>query len=352
MGVTHEKTHPHPCPPCPPLQVQGARRHPRGLPNGLRQLASLGVTAWAATLGASAMLAACSSTAHLHATRVQTLELHSADNVIVITHSPRELGMRDTDIELWVGQAATAVQIYYGRFPVPRLNVDVEPTAGRGPQTGAAFGFGSPLIRMDVGRGSDTDELERDWMLTHEMVHLAFPRVAAEHHWIEEGVATYVEPIARAQAGQVSTKLVWRDLVVGLPQGLPRYGDRGLDFTPTWGRTYWGGALFCLLADIEIRKRTANRYGLQHALRGILQDGGNIQKIWPLTRALEQGDTAVGVPVLMELYEHMRATPVDVDLDGLWRELGVSMVDGEVSFDEQAPLASIRRAITTPPAAS
>ena len=142
---------------------------------------------------------------------------------------------------------------------------------------------------MNVGRGSDASDLTIDWMLTHEMVHLAFPRVAVEHHWIEEGVATYVEPIARAQAGQLSVKLVWRDLVVGLPQGLPRNGDLGLDHTPTWGRIYWGGALFCLLADIEIRKRTANRLGLQHALRGILQDGGNIQSIWPLTRRARAG---------------------------------------------------------------
>ena len=54
----------------------------------------------------------------------------------------------------------------------------------------------------------------------------------------------------------------------------------------------------------------------------------------------------------MELYEQMRATPVDVDLDALWRELGVSVIDGEVIFDEQAPLAPIRRAITAPPNAS
>ena len=181
------------------------------------------------------MLSGCSSTAPLHAARVRTLELHSSDNVIFITHSPRELGMRDADLERWVWDAATAVQIYYGRFPVQRLNVDVEPTDGLGAQTGAAFGFGSPLIRMNVGRGSDADELALDWMLTHEMVHLAFPRVAVEHHWIEEGVATYVEPIARAQAGQLSTKLVWRDLVVGLPQGLPRHGDRGLDYHPHLG---------------------------------------------------------------------------------------------------------------------
>jgi hypothetical protein len=67
---------------------------------------------------------------------------------------------------------------------------------------------------------------------------------------------------------------VWRDLIEGLPHGLPRAGDRGLDFTPTWGRTYWGGAMYCLLADVEIRKRTGNRHGLQDALRGVLAGGG------------------------------------------------------------------------------
>ena len=42
-------------------------------------------------------------------------------------------------------------------------------------------------------------------------------------------------------------------------------GGFGLDNTHTWGRTYWGGAMFCLLADVEIRRRTHNRRGLQDA---------------------------------------------------------------------------------------
>jgi len=34
------------------------------------------------------------------------------------------------------------------------------------------------------------------------------------------------------------------------------------------GPHYWGGALFCLQADLEVRKRTGNAKGLQDALRG------------------------------------------------------------------------------------
>jgi hypothetical protein len=41
-------------------------------------------------------------------------------------------------------------------------------------------------------------------------------------------------------------------MVSGMPQGEPQRGDRGLDGTHTWGRTYWGGAMFCLLTDVEI----------------------------------------------------------------------------------------------------
>ena len=80
---------------------------------------------------------------------------------------------------------------------------------------------------------------------------------------------------------------VWRELVDGLPKGLPAAGDRGLDNTHTWGRTYWGGALFCLMADVEIHQRTNNRYGLQDALRGILGAGGNMEHDWPLARRSE-----------------------------------------------------------------
>ncbi|HET7210889.1 MAG TPA: hypothetical protein VFI85_03980 [Methyloceanibacter sp.] len=117
----------------------------------------------------------------------------------------------------------------------------------------------------------------------------------------------------------------------------------------TWGRTYWGGAIFCLLADVEIRKRTGNKAGLQQALRGILDAGGTIEQDWPIKRILEIGDKATGTTALADLYEKMRNAPYAPALDALWRDLGVLVQDGRVTFDEDAPLAPIRRAITAPP---
>jgi hypothetical protein len=42
----------------------------------------------------------------------------------------------------------------------------------------------------------------------------------------------------------------------------------------------------------------------------------------------------------------MRSTPVSPDLDQLWKELGVKRQGKTVTFDDSAPLAAIRRAIT------
>lgn len=138
---------------------------------------------------------------------------------------------------------------------------------------------------------------------------------------------------------------MWRDLVEGLPNGLPGPDDKGLDRTPTWGRTYWGGALFCLLADVEIRRRTNNRHGLEDALRAIIVAGANIEVEWKLARALQVGDQATGVHVLTELYERMGTQPVATDLPALWSQLGVEARAGTVAFDDHAPLANVRRAI-------
>jgi hypothetical protein len=246
----------------------------------------------------------------------------------------------------WVQSAAESVSAYYGHFPVPEPLIRITPFQGRGARHGATFGDQGGRITIRVGNETSASEFASDWMLTHEMVHLSFPSMHREQHWIEEGIATYVEPIARVQAGHFKVEQMWFEVVRDMPQGLPQAGDEGLDHTHTWGRTYWGGALFCLLADVEIRRQTNNAKGLEQALRGILDAGGDIRKDWDLEQALKVGDRAVGVSVLQPLYTKMRDKPMAVDLDALWRQLGIQSDGSSVRFDDSAPLAAMRRAIT------
>ncbi|HVN27934.1 MAG TPA: hypothetical protein VMT64_05575 [Candidatus Binataceae bacterium] len=268
---------------------------------------------------------------------------------IEVSFEPGELALSRGTVFDWIAESASAVTEYYGEFPVRRLKVVVVPLDhGEGVVFGRTFVPGpTPVIRVMLGRVITNEDLRADWIMTHEMVHLAFPSVAREHHWIEEGIATYVEPIARAQIGDLVARKVWRDMLDGMPHGLPAAGDRGLDHTHTWGRTYWGGALFCLLADVEIHRRTDNRFGFQDALRAIMRDG-NMMTDKPLAHALKVGDDAVGVPVLAELYNQMKDAPMDPHLDELWKRLGVKVAGDSVAFDASAPEAAIVTSIMKP----
>ncbi len=203
-----------------------------------------------------------------------------------------------SDLLGWVKDATTAVSEYYGHFPVPHAALKIESDDRHGVHHGTTWGMDGGFIRIAVGRSTDPAKLKDDWMLTHEMIHLAFPSVADRHHWIEEGLSVYVEPVARAQVGNISVDEVWWQFVRDMPQGEPQEGDEGLDHTDTWGRTYWGGAMFALVADVEIRERTHNRFGLQDALRAILDQGGNITQDWELEKAFAIGDKATGTDVL------------------------------------------------------
>jgi hypothetical protein len=269
---------------------------------------------------------------------------------IDVTIESGEMKLSPTELLRWVQSAAEAMATYYGRYPLPRVQLRIIPVDGSGVRYGQTFGYDGGLIKIRVGKQTEARELANDWMLTHEMVHLSFPSVPDEHHWIEEGIAVYVEPIARIQAKQMSAEQMWADLIRDMPKGLPRDGDEGLDHTHTWGRTYWGGALFCFVADVEIRKQTHNKKGLQDALRGILNAGGDITHDWELTDAFKIGDRITGTTVLSEQYAKWKDKPAQVDLASMWKELGIAAEGKSVRVTQDAPLAGVRLAITAPDA--
>jgi predicted metalloprotease with PDZ domain len=105
--------------------------------------------------------------------------------------------------------------------------------------------------------------------------------------------------------------------------------------------------MFALMADVRIREQTHNRKGLQDALRGVLDAGGNINEDWEIERAFAVEDKTTGTTVLTDLYREMRDKPAPVDLAALWKKLGIQRKpDGSVVFDSNAPDAAIREAMT------
>ena len=248
-------------------------------------------------------------------------------------------------VDAWVRDAADAVIAVYGRYPVKQVTIDVRMASGD--RVGGGRTWNGRLIRIRVGSEVTRAILRSDWVLTHEMFHLGFPDTPNGLDWMGEGLSTYMEPLARARAGNLSDEAVWASMIDGLPKGLPAAGDQGLDHTPTWGRTYWGGALFWLLADIEIRRKTGNHKSLDDALRAIAAEGGDGSQTWSSERIFRRGDAAIGQPILEKLHERMGDRPESTDLDALWQQLGIIQRRGTVVFNDDAPLAGIRRALTS-----
>ncbi len=257
--------------------------------------------------------------------------------------------MTEQDLIAWVESAARAITAYYGAFPVQRAIVTVHGGGGGKVTSGRTVGVrGLGRIAISVGDAATPKDLQTNWELVHEMVHLAFPSMP-EQAWIEEGLATYVEPLVRVRSGLAPPEEIWKWLVWGLPRGQQALAGAGLDGGRSWAATYWGGALFCFDADVAIREKTAGKKSLDDALRAIVREGGNVTVSWPLAKALETGDRATGTTVLRDLYAKMRDRPPRDDLPAVFASLGVKGAGGDdgVTFDDRAPLASIRKGITT-----
>jgi hypothetical protein len=249
-------------------------------------------------------------------------------------------------VRTWIENAAKATAQFYGRFPNDAATITV--LTGEHGHVSGGMTFGGRATRITVGREATAASMANDWRLPHELLHLAFVDLGDQYLYLEEGLATYVEPILRAQAGQISVERVWGDFLEGMPNGAPSKGDRGMDTVRSWGNTYWGGARFWLLVDLELRQRTKGKKTIQDALRGILEEGGDGKTHLELKRMLALGDAATGTTVLNDLHQRLGVKGELAELDALWKKLGVARSGASVDFDDDAPLAAVRKALTRP----
>ncbi len=259
-------------------------------------------------------------------------------------------GVRDEDLLAWIREGAQDVISLLGRFPVARLQVIVASGGPYAVGSAVTMGMGGASIFVVVGERTRKADLLRDWVMTHEMLHVAFPNMGFRQRWMEEGLSTYIEPLLRARRGRYEPRQVWAEFLRAPPQGLPKEGDQGLDRTYTWGRRYWGGAMFWLHVDLEIRRRSEGAKSLDDVLRAIHNTGGSVAVRWDVARLALVAETATGTTALREIYDEWSNKAVSPDLGALWNSLGVrSERPDRVTFDDAAPLAAIRRELTVKP---
>jgi len=242
----------------------------------------------------------------------------------------------------WVRQSAVAVANFFDGYSATNSLVVIVPTIGAGVPYGRVVPGGGISMVIMLGHSATARELYGEWVLIHEMIHTASPFVYGRGTWLMEGMATLLEPVIRHRAGWKTEAEVWREWILNMDRGhdaLTVTGLRG------GGSPYWGGALFLLLADIEIRRATGLRLGIEDCLRTILAGGGNSVERWSVQEMLNACDQTVGKPVMAGLAQRFVDGSSPFDLDRLWRDLGVELRAGDVVYDDKAPLAAVRKLI-------
>ena len=202
---------------------------------------------------------------------------------IVVGIAPGPLDLERAHLLDWIERSAQGVVARVLRsLPRAAHAAPRGAESGTGRERRSGLGHRGAAVRITIGERATEIEFARDWAsVVDELTHLAFPSVPARHHWIEEGLASYVEPVARAQAGHLDPRAVWSELAAGLPKGLPQAGDRGLDHSYSAPASTGAGALFALLADLEILA-PAPRTGSASATRSAGSSArGNIEWTGP-----------------------------------------------------------------------
>src|ERR1700742_5037355 len=142
------------------------------------------------------------------------IEVKVSNATFDVTVPDHELAVTDADLTTYVQHGANAVVRYFGKFPMDHANINIRAVGGDRVRFGRTTPMHGGTIMMMIGRDATATALNDDWTLTHEMTHLAFPQTREDdREWIAEGMATYIEPIARAQVGYLTPEYVWNEFV-------------------------------------------------------------------------------------------------------------------------------------------
>jgi predicted metalloprotease with PDZ domain len=263
------------------------------------------------------------------------------------------LAMGDPGVEGFVSESASCVAALFGRFPVD-ATVFVVPVRGASSVVfGRVMSRAGASVALLVGDATPASNVHDEWVVVHELFHLGTPSFVGEGRWLEEGLATYYEPIARERAGWMTEADLWSHFVREMPRGLRGPTDaRDLEARDDIDSTYWGGALFALVADVDIRVASGGARSLDDVIRAVLDREGDGTHASRVADFLRDGDAAARSEALSGAYGSWAVRGENPDLDALWRKLGIARAEGapgsepvKIVLRDDAPLAAVRRGI-------
>ena len=96
-------------------------------------------------------------------------------SVICVDMDDAGLKKQQPLLRAWIDRSAHIVADDYGQFPAPLVVIRLRGMDGSGVNGGRTTNDGGLMVQMRVGRETMAEMLSADWVLVHEMVHLALP---------------------------------------------------------------------------------------------------------------------------------------------------------------------------------
>lgn len=258
----------------------------------------------------------------------------------------------------WIDFISGTLQNVYGHWPQQQWQIAVLP---------ASAAASDPIPWAQVHRdqvdriefftapNATLAALKRDWTGYHELAHLLIPYRGWGDTWFSEGLASFYQTILQARAGMLTEQEAWQYLYEGFLRGgadaqfdgqaLAAVSD-AMREKGGFMRVYWSGAWYFLATDIRLRQQSAGGMSLDRAL-GKLNDCCADQRL-SVPQMVNKLDELNEVLLFAPLYEHVRTTTSMPPFEHIFASLGITIVDGTVTLQQEGPGARLRRQIVEP----
>jgi len=260
----------------------------------------------------------------------------------------------------WITGGAHALVSAYGRLPVPDVQLLVVPI-GDGDEAvpwGEVQRGGGDAVHLYINQRLSEEAFLDDWVLVHELSHLLHPVIDSPDRWLSEGIASYYQNVLRARTGLKSAQYAWNRLHAGFERGI-RGTPRGRSLAEvsetmmrdrSFMRVYWSGAALALLADVELRQRSAGAQSMDTALAALSDCCLPADRSWTARELMQKLDRLTGTTVFMDLYRKHVDSDEFPDLGAVYAQLGLQPTSAtRLRLDPTASGAAICTAIMATP---
>jgi len=279
-----------------------------------------------------------------------------ADADLRIVSVPSRANPISAEVIDWTRKTAELVALAYGRFPNRYARVLLLPVANRRSESAVQFGRvvrdGGNTIELMVDPSKPEESFLNDWTATHEFSHLMLPYIDRDERWISEGFAQYYQNILLARAGRYTQQFAWQKLNNGLVRGRESAPDlspneaAGGEERNTRMKVYWSGAALALLADVELRRRSAGEESLDYVLGRFQSCCLPSPRTWTGMELFEKFDALIDEPLFVDLYQRHADAAGFPEFRPVLDKLGVVVAGQDVRLADDAELGEIRDSLT------